>query len=423
VPDRRVLIVGSSARAAAESAAAAGFTVTALDAFGDIDQHPAVRTIEPSRVGAPFRATAAASRTSGIRTDAFVYLSGFENHPAAVSALMAGRSLWGNSPAVLRRVRDPFDVAERMRRHGFAVPVVHRGHMAAVATSAGLERPVHEGVEAGGAPVWLVKPLASGGGRRVRVWRVPPVPTMAVPTSTRSRLSSVASVPRDCYLQARVEGTPGSMVFVSTGGRAVPFGLSRQLVGEPAFGASGYRYCGSILANAGVGPGSTDVARTCTSAAALAHAVADEFRLVGVNGIDFIASGGVVHLIEVNPRWCASMELVERATGFSVFAAHVAACVSGRVPSTSTVPVPSPPPCVGKALVFATHAVHVGDSRAWLGDPDVRDVPRPGTRIRPAQPICTVFATGESDAACHAALVRRAGEIYRRVAAWRRRVA
>src|SRR5216110_553778 len=34
-------------------------------------------------------------------------------------------------------------------------------------------------------------------------------------------------------------------------GRAVPVGVSRQLVGEHAFGAAGYRYCGNILAAAG----------------------------------------------------------------------------------------------------------------------------------------------------------------------------
>ena len=39
----RLLIAGISTRAAAESAARAGFEVTAIDAFGDLDQHPGVR--------------------------------------------------------------------------------------------------------------------------------------------------------------------------------------------------------------------------------------------------------------------------------------------------------------------------------------------------------------------------------------------
>ena len=76
---------------------------------------------------------------------------------------------------------------------------------------------------------WLVKPLSSGGGRRVRRWR----------PGTR--------LPRGCYLQEFIEGTPGSVVFAAAGGRSVPLGISRQLVGDRAFGATGYQYCGSIL--------------------------------------------------------------------------------------------------------------------------------------------------------------------------------
>ena len=45
----------------------------------------------------------------------------------------------------------------------------------------------------------------------------------------------------------------------------------------------------------------------------LAAVAAAEFHLVGVNGIDFIERSGVPYPIEINPRWSASMELVERA--------------------------------------------------------------------------------------------------------------
>ena len=41
-------------------------------------------------------------------------------------------------------------------------------------------------------------------------------------------------------------------------------------------------------------------------AADLATTITREFRLIGVNGIDFIARGGVLYPIEVNPRFSAS---------------------------------------------------------------------------------------------------------------------
>ena len=73
-------MAGVSTRAAAESAATAGFDVTAIDAFGDLDQHPAVRSLVlPRDDGAQFSAQAAAEAVRDIAADAVVYLSPFEN--------------------------------------------------------------------------------------------------------------------------------------------------------------------------------------------------------------------------------------------------------------------------------------------------------------------------------------------------------
>jgi len=235
-----------------------------------------------------------------------------------------------------------------------------------------------------------VKPRASGGGHHVRRWH------------------RGERVPRGCYLQEFIEGTPGSVVFVAAGRRAVPLGVSRQLIGEGPFGASGFRYCGNILVPAGADD--TVVDRAC----AMAAAVCEEFSLVGVNGIDFVAKGDVPHAIEVNPRWCASMELVERAFGLSVFGAHAAACRDGALPDFDLVRARRAE-AVGKAVVFARHDVTVGDTRAWLADAGVRDVPRPGARIRAGRPVCTVFAAGRDATECHALLVRHANRIYARL--------
>jgi uncharacterized protein len=115
----RVLIAGFSTRAAAGSAAAAGFAVTALDAFADLDVDPSVRAVSlPRDLGVPFSAEAAARAAGGFVTDAAVYLANFENAPGAVRALAANRALWGNPPDVLERVRNPALVAAALRDHG-----------------------------------------------------------------------------------------------------------------------------------------------------------------------------------------------------------------------------------------------------------------------------------------------------------------
>ena len=133
--------------------------------------------------------------------------------------------------------------------------------------------------------------------------------------------------------------------------------------------------------------------------------VTELFGLRGLNGLDFIARSGVPFPIEVNPRYSASMELIERAGLLSLFRVHRDAC-DGRLPATPTAPAY----VAGKAIVFARRTVTVGDPRAW--PVDLADVPHPGERIARGRPICTVFGQGGSEAGCRAALSRAAAAVY-----------
>jgi predicted ATP-grasp superfamily ATP-dependent carboligase len=395
---KRVLIAGVTSRAAAESAARAGYDVTAIDAFGDLDQHPSVQALAlPRDFGVRFTAPAAARAAQSVESDAVMYVSSFENHPRAVGSLAVGRELLGNPPSVLRRARDPLIVTGALRRRGLRAPSVR-------ATPAIRGR-------------WLQKPLSSGGGRGVR---------LAGP-GNRVRGRS--------YLQEFIDGTPGSIVFVASKGQAARIGLSRQIVGDAAFGGSGFQYCGSILARAGDRQFARDP-ELFRAACKLAGAVAEEFGLIGVNGVDFIARDGVPFAIEINPRWSASVELVELAYGLPVFAAHVAACRATGLPDFDLSAARRSGPAIGKAIVFARRDVVVGETRAWLGSPTtdhrppapddwppVRDIPRRGERISAGKPICTVFAAGRDADECYTGLTRRAAWVYSQLAAWERNVA
>jgi predicted ATP-grasp superfamily ATP-dependent carboligase len=216
-------------------------------------------------------------------------------------------------------------------------------------------------------------------------------------------------LPKGTYLQERIAGIPGSIVFVADGRRAVPLGLSRQLVGDRTFGAQGFRYCGNILA--GGRPELFEAeAQVADTAARLAQAVTEMFGLVGVNGIDFVARGGVPYPIEVNPRYSASMELVERAHGVCIFALHAAAC-RGALEDPGTY-MRTQSVLVGKAIVYARSEVIMGQTRRWLPGESVRDIPHPGESFAAGQPICTVLARGATLRTCRTALARRAARVY-----------
>jgi predicted ATP-grasp superfamily ATP-dependent carboligase len=68
---------------------------------------------------------------------------------------------------------------------------------------------------------------------------------------------------------------------------------------------------------------------------------------------------------------------------------------------------------LGKAVVFARRDVMLGDTRGWLRDSAIADVPHPGERIRRGRPICTVFASGMNPGACLRGLASKAAAIYR----------
>jgi predicted ATP-grasp superfamily ATP-dependent carboligase len=371
----RVLIAGVSARAMAESAARGGYEVTSLDAFGDLDRSPGVTALSLTRdFGAPFSSRALVRASRSIACDVVAYLSPLENYPSAVMELGEGRVLWGNDASVLRRARDPSVIDalfERARREA-------------------VQRETR----------WLLKPRASGGGHGIGWWR-PGEP-----------------VARGAYVQRFVDGIAGSIAFVAAHGKASPLCLTRQLIGDPGLGASGFRYCGNVLAPAGDVQFDRDD-ELFAAAHGLAELAARDLGLVGVNGIDFIAKDGVPVAIEINPRWSASMELVERAYGISVFRAHAAACVSGALPELDLVQHRrTGTRAFGKAIIFARHDITCEDTESWLSNEDIRDVPHPGEHIARGRPVCTIFADAADSAGCEAALKRRAAALYATLDAW-----
>jgi predicted ATP-grasp superfamily ATP-dependent carboligase len=374
-----VLVAGVTTRALAISAARAGYKVTALDAFGDLDLRAAAEVIvprpEPDTRFTPLEAAGAAEY---VTADFAVYTSNFENYPNAVARLAQGRCLLGNPADVVVRVRDPIELMRVFRRQGFATP-----------------RTLATAGAGSGRGSWLLKPRRSGGGHGITVWR------------------RGCPVPRSRYIQERIDGIPGSIVFAADGRNAVALGLTRQLVADPNFGAKGFRYCGSLLgAPSSLFP---DGERLLEIAAALASTVTSEFGLVGLNGLDFMAREGVPYPIEVNPRFSASMELLERTHDLSMFELHARAC-------RQTLPAAAPvcKGVEGKAIVFARRDVTLGDTRVWMGDRSFADVPHPGEHIQRGHPICTVFASASDGRSCHRMLIRRAATVYRAAESARR---
>jgi predicted ATP-grasp superfamily ATP-dependent carboligase len=348
-----------------------GQPVVAFDLFGDLDLRlRASRVVTPPDLGGGgLRAlTGAALREEPGRV---VYGAGFENHPALVARLAERHVLLGNTPATLRAVRDPARLGAALRNGGARYP---RTFPAAPPERTGR---------------WLRKPLRGGGGTRVHEWRGGALPAGAV-------------------LQERIDGTACSAAAVGDGADAVVLGLTEQLVGRRAFGARGYRWCGNLAPPrlpAGEHAALLDQAR------AICSCLAGAFGLRGLFGIDVMWDGKRAWTIEVNPRPTASLEAIEAAYDVGVFDAHLRAC-AGALPRSA----PKRSGAAGKAVLFATEHVVIGDSLRWL-ERGVRDVPHPGEHIAAGRPVCTLVTTATTPDQALAGLEEQAARLRAELAA------
>jgi predicted ATP-grasp superfamily ATP-dependent carboligase len=458
---RRILIAGISTRAIAESARAAGYDFLTLDYFGDYDQKQLCENYSLKRdFDLPFGATALYQASRRLSFDALAYTSNLENHPEVVARFVEhppqgtadlearGGRLLGNPPAVLRRVRHWPTFFGFLREQGIVTPGVIFDDQDENVMLSGLtgQRPLQresseasftsfrtgsptgigdpslearrnalrpldplracpersEGVTSEGffsrARRWLRKPVRSGGGHDVTFWPA-------------DRPAGAGFM-----LQEYIPGQSCSISFVANGRACVVLGLTEQLIGRPEFGAAEFRYCGNILPLAQTVAGlKSQVSGLLVQLQQIATALTREFGLVGVNGVDFVLSDdGQVYPLEVNPRYSASMELIEWAYGLSIFDLHVRAIVQGELPEFDLTPRLADGPFFGKAILYAEQDGVAPDTRDWPAR-CIRDVPWPDETLTAGGPICTVLATGLTRADCYAGLTTQAEWVKDRV--------
>lgn len=337
--EEALILIGASVRAAAFSALRAGYRPWCADLFGDVDL----------RQRCPVETIAAARYPEGVLElldrappGPIVYTGALENAPALLAELQERRALWGNGPEVVSRVRRPEYVETLLRRAGLPVPATVPG-----ATGR-----------------WLLKPRAGAAGVGIRFW-------------DGQRVQS----PRH-YFQEFIDGESGAALFV--GARFL--GASRQLIGMDWLHAGPFRYCGSV------GPWGLS-ASACATLAEIGRVLASA-GLRGLYGVDFVLRDDVPFPVEVNPRYTASVEVLEYATGVEAMSLHCddfrpsqrRARAAGSDGSAS----------VAKAVYFAPWTFPFPSAGPWLDrlddPPAFADIPAPGEVIERGHPVLTLFA-------------------------------
>ncbi len=377
--DDTLLIVGASARAAAMSARRSGFLIWGADRFDDLDLRTCGPTCRVNDYPAGLETMLVAG--DGRRETPWMFTGALENYPALVDRLAAIRPLYGVAGDALRRVRDPFQLSAVLRAAGLAAP-------RCAASSDGLPR---DGS-------WLAKPLASAGGSGVRP------------------LNADVADDAGGYFQQRIDGESVGALYIGAGGDSRLLGVTRQLIELDWCGLDGqprdrFRYCGSV------GPLRLPPALR-DRFELLGKTLVRDFGLRGLFGVDAILAAGDVWPVELNPRYTASVEILERAGNLRSIELHVAAFRENKAPTADTSGGDDLRRCSGKAILFARSDRVIGEDfgdwverknrdRAW---PAIADIPAHGTTIRAGEPICTVLADGPDEPPVLRALQRLAAE-------------
>ena len=334
----RVLVAGFATRHVAQSACRAGWKVCAVDHFcdADLDWYTEDRARFEELEELPDAIAAMCSRH---RFDLLVVTSGAEDLQGEVPVCGPSRETVGRFLDKLATQRFFTDLR---------VPVP------------GL---VPEGVY----PAFF-KPRRGAGG-----WR------NAVVRSEAERRCWEEEYPEVPYIRQEVaDGISASGCCVTDGKNARAVAANEQMLRDDdkaAFGFSGsITPCAHPLAGAMI---------------RMAEKIAAATGCRGTIGIDFLLGDGIT-VIEVNPRFQATVDTVEAATGCSVFSLHEAACrgiLSGKTPA--------PQRFSARKILFADRDIVIRQDLSGLS-PMVADIPRPGTALEEGQAVVSVYGSGSS---------------------------
>jgi predicted ATP-grasp superfamily ATP-dependent carboligase len=338
-----LLIAAPSGRALARAARDAGYEPLVVDFFDDLDTRAlasANRQVEGDRnfcFEESALLAALDSLAAGRRIAGLIYGGGFEDRIDLLQAMARRWPLIGNAPEVVAEVKDPIRLAEICAGLGIPHPEMS------------FEVPAE-------AAAWLVKHAGGSGGAHI----------------ASAQTTALAS---GDYYQRGVPGSPVSALLLADGSEAIILGFSQQWT-SPAPGQL-WRYGGAARPAA-----LSSIVEAKLKAAALA--VTQATHLAGLNSVDFLVYGEAFHLLEINPRPGATLDIFHDDRG-RLLRAHVAAC-AGHLPEEPLLFDGAEAAC----FVYAPQAIAAMpalDWPLWTGDRQ-----KPSSVLAENDPICTVLA-------------------------------
>lgn len=360
-PNNAVLIAAVSGRSLAAAARRAGLRPLVADLFNDADTlalaERAVKLSGSLQNGIDRKHLVETLQKLAGDEDpvAVIYGSGFERDPQMIEAISQHFTVAGNSARTVRLVKDPVSLSQLCTEFAISHPDIC------------FDTPDNP-------RDWLSKLTGGAGGSHVRP-------------------AHRGTSGQEYYFQRFVQGRNLSALFLANGDKAHLIGLSRQWFSPSE--NSPFRYGGAVRLLRYNPRRAQQIGDWLT-------ALTRRTGLIGLCSADFIVGAEGLHLIEINPRPGATLDIFDTEET-PLLRQHLHA-VTG-----SDFSIPNYKISAASAIAYTAKAISAFPDVVW---PTLTaDHQTAGTSLQAGDPVCTVFATAPSASAAMKAVKGRVKQL------------
>ena len=385
---KSILVVGFNARPLAFSLDQAGFEVHVVDFFGDLDLFPHVKDykIITKELGADYHSMKGSYGKFLIKyaldllgehpqIDYLLIGSGLddaiedrETLSTELSGINEGLVSVNNNPETIKKARDLPYLHEMLRTRDLAVPkTIPLSEFSLDDSPFSYPFILKNSKSSGGMGVIKVNGKADFE-FRLRV------------------LDSEGQKFEDWRVQEYLEGIPVSCTIMSNGKDPRIISINRQVIGEKFLNApKEFSYCGNVV------PANL-LKQDQKAISDVSLFLAEQLKLKGINGFDYVLRNNHPYLMEINPRIPGSIRASEMALNLNLLDLHVKSFDSEKWPSVQEkLERNKPDSFATKLIYFAPKEISKEKIKQINAMEHVHDKSIPRDNILPKEPVCTIL--------------------------------
>lgn len=396
-----VLVVGFNIRPIAYSLNKAGYTVYAVDFFGDEDLYPYVEDSIIVR-------NELDSNYADLTESYGYYLVDFslkmmEKHKD-IDFLIIGSGLDDdyegrerllkcnqniiplvNDLETVRKSRDILEIYDLMKSKGYLVPnsFSSEGKMSKIMTDCSLQP----------QEFFVLKKKRGAGG--TSVYKL----NNAEDFMSQLRYLEISVFePRDWIIQEFIEGFPISCTIISDGENCEIISINHQIIGEKLLNAPKvFMYCGNIVP--------TELPdKAIKIISEISIFLAKALNLKGINGFDFVYNDQqhFPYLMEINPRIPGSFRASEESLGINLLELYIDSFNKDNWKHIIDILYSQQPVCYATKLVyFAPKNILPKELKEINTLDNIHDKTRPDNGVSKGEPVCTILFKGNTLSESH----------------------